>query len=58
MIVTGSPRPKAMGISTTTVTRGISLIASVTIWKRPAARAPRQLIAVTSQISAIVEIAI
>ena len=40
------------------VSSGISLISKVTTWNRPAARAPRQLIAVTIQISAIVDSAI
>src|SRR5690606_6019612 len=46
--------PRAIGISTITAASGTSLIMSVTTWNRPAARAPRQLIAVTIQISVIV----
>ena len=52
---TGSARPNATGIRMMTATSGTSLINSVASWNRPAARAPRQLIAVTSQISAIVD---
>src|SRR3546814_9129051 len=55
---TGTARPKAIGISTITTASGTRLIDSVTIWQRPAARSPRQLIAVTIQISAIVANAI
>jgi hypothetical protein len=57
-VTTGVVLPNAMGTRIITVTSGTSLISSVTTWNRPAARAPRQLIAVTIQISAMVDTAI